>query len=144
MTIGIGELVGRERPDEIVVMGGHIDSWDVGQGAHDDGGGAVSAMQALTVLRQLGLRPRRTIRVVLWTNEENGVHGGKAYAKDHAAELAKHILAIEMDTGASAPRGFAVHGTALALAQAADIATLLAPIGASTTPALAAPNSSSK
>ncbi|TMQ06508.1 MAG: M20/M25/M40 family metallo-hydrolase [Deltaproteobacteria bacterium] len=80
----IGELRGRERPDEIVVISGHIDSWDVGQGAHDDGAGAVTMMQALTTIRKLGLQPRRTIRVVLFTNEENGLRGGRAYAKDQA------------------------------------------------------------
>ena len=83
----IGELRGREQPDEIVLIGAHLDSWDVGQGAHDDGAGCVAMMQALTVLRRLGLTPRRTIRVVLFTNEENGLRGGKAYAADHAAEL---------------------------------------------------------
>src|SRR6185503_15410150 len=81
----IAEIRGREKPDEVVVMGGHIDSWDVGQGAHDDGGGCVITMQALTLLRQLGLTPRRTIRVVLFTNEENGLKGAKQYVLDHAA-----------------------------------------------------------
>jgi Zn-dependent M28 family amino/carboxypeptidase len=74
----IGELRGRERPEEVVVVGGHLDSWDVGQGAQDDGGGCVISMEALRLLRDLGLRPRRTLRCVLWTNEENGVEGGDA------------------------------------------------------------------
>ncbi len=104
----IGELVGSTNPDEIVVIGGHIDSWDVGQGAHDDGAGCVMAMEAINVLRKLNLRPRRTIRVVLWTNEENGLAGGKAYAKQHAAELSHHVAAIESDSGAFAPRGYSV------------------------------------
>ena len=96
----VAELRGREHPEEVVVIGGHLDSWDVGQGAHDDGGGVVVAMEAIRVLRQLGLRPRRTIRVVLWVNEENGLAGGEQYARDHAAELNNHVAAIEMDSGA--------------------------------------------
>jgi len=104
----IGELRGREHPEEVVVIGGHIDSWDVGQGAHDDGSGAVTMMQALTTIRKLGLVPRRTIRVVLFTNEENGLRGGRAYAKDHAAELPNTVLAVESDSGGFAPRGFSV------------------------------------
>jgi Zn-dependent M28 family amino/carboxypeptidase len=104
----IGELRGRERPDEIVVIGAHIDSWDVGQGAHDDGAGCVQMMQALTTLRRLGLVPRRTIRVVLFTNEENGLRGARAYAEAHAAELPRTVLALEADSGGFAPRGFSV------------------------------------
>lgn len=104
----IGELRGRDKPDEIVVIGGHIDSWDVGQGAHDDGAGCVTMMQALRVLKQLGLQPRRTIRVVLFTNEENGIRGARAYAEQHQAELGKTVLALESDSGGFAPRGFNV------------------------------------
>ena len=80
----VAEIVGREKPDEVVVLGGHIDSWDVGQGAMDDAGGSVAAWEAVRLMKQLGLRPRRTVRVVLWTNEENGVDGGRAYADAHA------------------------------------------------------------
>ena len=142
----IGELRGRERPDEIVVISCHIDSWDVGQGAHDDGGGCVAVMQALTTLRRLELTPRRTVRVVLYTNEENGLRGARAYAADHAAELDQHVGALEMDLGAYAPVGFQVdrgaydeQGRALPgtdprleriLAAMRDVATLLEPIGA--------------
>ncbi len=104
----IGELRGREKPEEIVVISGHLDSWDVGTGAHDDGAGCVMMMQAITILKQLGLQPRRTIRVVLYTNEENGLRGGKAYAKDHAAELANHIFALEADSGGFAPVGISL------------------------------------
>ncbi len=104
----IGELVGREAPDEVVVIGGHLDSWDVGQGAHDDGAGCVTMMQAIAVLKQLGLQPRRTIRVVLFTSEEYGVRGAKAYAADHAAELGKTVLAVESDGGGFSPRGFSL------------------------------------
>jgi carboxypeptidase Q len=126
----VGELRGSEKPDEVVVIGGHIDSWDVGQGAHDDGGGCVIAMQALTVLRRLGLKPRRTIRVVLFTNEENGLKGARQYVIDHAAEMTRHVMALEADTGVFAPRGFSVEGDADAVRRATDIASLLEPIGA--------------
>lgn len=104
----IGELVGSTFPEEIVVIGGHIDAWDVGHGAHDDGGGCVIAMETINVLRKLNLRPKRTIRVVLWTNEENGLEGGKAYANDHADELKHHVAGIESDSGVFSPRGFSV------------------------------------
>ncbi len=104
----VAELRGTERPEEVVVIGGHIDSWDVGQGAHDDASGCVIAMEALTTLRRLNLRPKRTVRVVLWTNEENGLGGGKAYAAAHDGELAGHVAAIESDTGGFDPVGFGV------------------------------------
>ena len=104
----LAELRGSERPDEIVVIGGHLDSWDVGQGAHDDGAGCVMAMQALALLKQLGMQPRRTIRVVLWTNEENGLAGAKAYARVHADELVKTVAALEADSGAFRPEALTV------------------------------------
>lgn len=104
----VGELRGREKPEEIVVLGGHLDSWDVGQGAQDDGGPCVAAMEAVAVLKRIGLQPRRTIRVVLWTNEENGSFGGRAYAEQHAAELAQTVAAIESDSGVFMPAGIAV------------------------------------
>ena len=93
----VGEIVGSEKPEEIVVIGGHIDSWDVGQGAQDDGCGCVVAMEALTILRKLNLKPRRTIRVVLWTNEENGHGGAKSFAARHAEEV--HVAGIESGSG---------------------------------------------
>lgn len=130
----IGELLGREAPDEVVVIGGHIDSWDVGQGAHDDGAGCVTMMQAITVLKKLGLQPRRTIRVVLFTNEENGVRGAKAYAAEHAAELGKTVLAVESDGGGFAPRGFDVatkpEVEKRVVERMRDLASLLAPLDA--------------
>lgn len=138
----LGELVGSERPSEVVVIGGHLDSWDVGQGAHDDGGGCVSAMQALTILRELGLRPRRTIRVVLFTNEENGLAGGRAYAAENAAALKDHVAAIESDSGMFAVTGYGVDldeqaaaaaGAKRSVQRAVDqmraICSLLAPLG---------------
>lgn len=102
----IAELRGRELPDEVVVIGGHIDSWDVGDGAHDDGGGCLMAIEAAKLLHELGLVPRRTIRVVLFTNEENGTRGAKAYFEAHGHE--KHAGAIEADSGSGAPSGFGV------------------------------------
>jgi carboxypeptidase Q len=129
----IGELRGKDKPDEIVMIGAHIDSWDVGQGAHDDGAGCVMMMQVLTTLKQLGLHPKRTIRVVLFTNEENGLKGAEAYAKDHAAELPKHVFALEADSGGFAPRGFSIETKTpdpKVVAHYAEIAALLAPINA--------------
>ena len=104
----VAELRGREKPHEIVIVSGHIDSWDVGQGAHDDGSGVVMAMATLDLLRRLDMRPRRTIRVVLWTNEENGFAGVKSYLVDHAAELPLHVAAFEADAGGFAPDSIAV------------------------------------
>ncbi len=126
----IAELRGRELPHEIIVIGGHIDSWDVGHGAHDDGAGCVMAMEAINVLRKLNMIPRRTIRVVLWTNEENGLRGGRAYAKDHENELENHIAAIESDSGAFAPRGYGISCTdkdreAVAVRQMREILSLI-------------------
>ena len=130
----IGELRGSTNPDEVVVIGGHIDSWDVGQGTHDDGGGCVMAMEAINVLRKLNMIPRRTIRVVLFTNEENGLSGGKAYAADHADELPKHVAAIEADSGVFRPTGYSVEcenkeRESAAAEQLHDLVSLLSPIG---------------
>jgi hypothetical protein len=102
----MGEIVGSEKPDEVVVIGGHLDSWDVGQGAHDDGAGVMAALEAVALIKQLGLQPRRTIRVVFWTSEENSGNGGVAYRKWLGSQVSKHIAAIEMDGGAEKPMGF--------------------------------------
>ncbi|HEX6882474.1 MAG TPA: M20/M25/M40 family metallo-hydrolase [Planctomycetota bacterium] len=102
----MAEIRGRERPDQVVVMGGHYDSWDVGQGAHDDGAACMAAWHALTLIQRLGLQPRRTLRVVLWTNEENGTAGGKAYRAALGDDVASHVAAIEMDGGCERPVGF--------------------------------------
>ena len=128
----IAELKGTERPDEIVLIGGHFDSWDVGQGAHDDGGSCIAAWEAIRLLKELGLRPRRTIRVVLFTNEENGLRGGNGYRDAHRAEIPKHIIAIESDSGIYRPEGFGLAATAPPLVRAnmIEIAKLLAGIQA--------------
>lgn len=126
----VAEIVGREKPDEVVVISGHLDSWDVGTGAMDDAGGAVAAWEAVRLMQQLGLRPRRTVRVVMWTNEENGTRGGRGYRDAHRAQLEKHALAIESDNGVFRPFGFRFQGTDAALATMRQIARLLEPIGA--------------
>jgi carboxypeptidase Q len=126
----IGEIPGSERPDQVVVIGGHIDSWDVGQGAQDDGSGCVTAMQAAAIINRLGMKPRRTIRVVLWTNEENGGAGGRAYRKWVGDAIKNHFAAIEMDGGAEKPTGFGVSGDKL-MAAAVEIGQLLTTVGAS-------------
>ncbi len=102
----VGEIPGSERPEEVVVMGGHIDSWDVGQGAQDDGSGIMATMEAARLIHELNLKPRRTIRVVFWVNEENGDRGGEAYLKWVGDKLKNHVAAIEMDSGAEEPKGF--------------------------------------
>jgi len=102
----IAELRGREKPEEIVLIGGHIDSWDVGDGSSDDGAGCLMAMEAALMLKELGLVPRRTIRVVLFTNEENGLRGSEAYYDAHGGET--HVAAIEADAGGGAPRGIGI------------------------------------
>jgi len=132
----IGEIRGSELPDEVVVFGGHLDSWDVGQGAQDDGGPATAVMESLRILKALGLHPRRTIRAVLFVNEENGVAGGRGYALRHRDEMKNHVAAIEADSGAFHPLGFtSVRATdergARMNARLADALSLLAPIGAS-------------
>jgi carboxypeptidase Q len=126
----IGEIPGREAPEEIVLVGGHIDSWDVGTGAMDDGGGVIATWEALRVIKKLGLRPRRTLRVVAFTNEENGGRGALAYRDAHRAELPKHVLALESDNGAFKLRGFGFTGGAQARAVIGEIARLLEPLSA--------------
>jgi hypothetical protein len=99
----VADLRGRERPDEVVLLGAHLDSWDLGTGAIDDGAGVAMVMEAGRLIASLPQRPRRTLRVVLFMNEENGLAGGKAYAAAHQAELARHVAALESDAGAARP-----------------------------------------
>jgi carboxypeptidase Q len=124
----IAEIRGRELPDEVVVIGGHLDSWDVGDGSTDDGVGCVMAMDAAAMLVELGLVPRRTIRVVLFTNEENGLRGGKAYHAAHGKE--RHAAAIESDSGAGPPRGFGIGGTPEQAAAVQQFGPLFQALGA--------------
>lgn len=126
----VAEIVGWEHPEEVVILGGHIDSWDVGQGAMDDGGGCVAAWQALLLMKKLGLRPRRTVRVVLWTNEENGLRGATAYRDAHRGEIANMVLAIESDSGVFKPSGFGFTGSDDAYAVVERVGKLLEGIGA--------------
>ncbi|PIQ61236.1 MAG: carboxypeptidase [Bacteroidetes bacterium CG12_big_fil_rev_8_21_14_0_65_60_17] len=128
----VAEITGSEFPDEIVVLGGHIDSWDVGTGAMDDAGGCVAAWEALRLMKELGLRPKRTVRVVMWTNEENGLRGANAYRDMHREELHNHILAMESDAGVFTPRGFGVTGSDAAFDVLTQIGKLLEPIGSGT------------
>lgn len=133
----VAEIPGREKPSEVVVLGGHSDSWDVGQGAHDDASGCIACWQAVQLVRELNLQPRRTLRLCFWTNEENGLRGGDAYAAWTGQAVSDHVAAIEMDSGAERPIGFGLTITgaspdvqARALARLKAIATLLEPTGA--------------
>ena len=102
----VGEIKGSEFPDEIIVVGGHLDSWDLGDGAHDDGAGIVQSMEVLRLFKAMNYQPKRTIRVVLYMNEENGLRGGKAYANYAKSNKENHIFALESDAGGFSPRGF--------------------------------------
>jgi carboxypeptidase Q len=124
----VAELVGREQPEDVVLVSGHLDSWDIAPGAIDDGGGAIAAWEAVRLMRQLGLRPRRTVRVVLWTNEENGLRGARTYAMQHREELSKHVLAIESDRGTFQPTGFSFKGSAQAKEIIEQVGALLGEI----------------
>jgi carboxypeptidase Q len=108
----IGEITGSSKSKEIILIGAHLDSWDVGQGAHDDGSGVVEVIQAIRIIKELGLQPKRTIRAVLFTNEENGLRGGKAYAAAHPQKRKeRHVAAIESDLGGGAPRYWTANGS---------------------------------
>ena len=127
----VGEIRGREKPDEIVVVSGHLDSWDVGAGATDDGGGCVVSWEALRIMKKLNMRPRRTVRVVLWTNEENGGRGGQSYRDRHRTELGKHVMMMESDNGVFRPLGFGFTGNDSARQTVTAVATLLGGLAAS-------------
>jgi Zn-dependent M28 family amino/carboxypeptidase len=106
----VGELPGSELPDQVVLIGAHLDSWDLGEGAIDDGAGCAVVLETVRLIKALGWKPRRTLRVVLFMNEENGLAGGRAYAERHRAELPRHVAAMESDAGAGRPLGFEVGG----------------------------------
>lgn len=120
----VADIKGTEHPEQVIIVSGHLDSWDLGTGAIDDGAGVALAMQTANLIKQLNLRPRRTIRVIAWMNEENGLRGGITYAQDHKAELANHIAAIESDSGAGHPIGFSAH----AGNKAVEMLTPLSPV----------------
>ena len=124
----VAEIRGRERPDEVVVLGGHIDSWDVGAGASDDGVGCVVTWEALRLMKKLGIQPRRTVRLVLWTNEENGTRGAAAYAEKYASTAMNHVFALEADSGVFEPARFGFSGSLSARNVIRDITSLLAPL----------------
>jgi carboxypeptidase Q len=124
----IAEIRGREKPHEIVLLGGHLDSWDVGTGASDDGAGCVVTWEALRLMKKLGIRPRRTVRVVLFTNEENGLRGAAAYAERHASTASDHVFALESDSGVFAPAALGFSGSAAARAMMLQIGSLLTPL----------------
>ncbi len=128
----VGELRGSELPEELVLIGAHLDAWDVGQGAHDDGSGCAQVLEAVRLLRANGIAPRRTIRVVLFMNEENGLAGARAYRAAHLEELDHHVLALEADRGGFTPRGFATNAAGELRSILGEVAALLAPLGAGT------------
>jgi carboxypeptidase Q len=126
----IADLKGSEHPEQIVIVSGHLDSWDLGTGAIDDAAGVAVAMQAANLYKQLGLRPKRTLRVIAWMNEENGLRGGNAYASEYKSDLANHVGAIESDSGAGHPLGFQGLFKLAAIEALRPLAKVLAPIGA--------------
>jgi carboxypeptidase Q len=132
-TIGhnvIAEIKGSQFPNEYITIGGHLDSWDVGEGAHDDGAGCVQTIEVLRVLKALGYQPKRTIRFVLFANEENGLRGGNKYAEEALAKNEKHVFALESDAGGFTPRGFGFSGTEQQYQKVAAWQPLLCPYGA--------------
>lgn len=127
----VAEIRGREKPEEVVLLGGHIDSWDVGTGASDDGVGCIITWEAARLMARLGIRPRRTVRIVLWTNEENGLRGATSYAERYAAHANNHVFALESDSGVFEPASLGFTGSPAARSMMRDIGSLLAPLGLS-------------
>ena len=126
----VADIKGSEHPEQIVIVSGHLDSWDLGRGAIDDGAGVVVSMATAELLQRLHLHPRRTLRVIAWMDEENGGGGHAAYAKSHAAELTNHVAAIESDAGAGHPLGFSAKMSPAAVAALRPILDVLQPVGA--------------
>ena len=120
----IGEIKGSTNPEEIMVVGGHLDSWDLGDGSHDDGAGCVQSMEVLRILKKTGYKPKRTIRAVLFMNEENGLRGGKKYAEIAQSKKENHVFALESDSGGFTPRGFSFDASDENIAQAKGWASL--------------------
>jgi hypothetical protein len=126
----IGEIKGSEFPNEYITVGGHLDSWDAAEGAHDDGAGCVQTIEILRTFKALGYKPKRTIRFVLFANEENGLRGGNKYADEAKAKGEKHIFALESDAGGFTPRGFGISANDAQFAKASSWKNLLSPYGA--------------
>ncbi len=126
----IADIKGSEHPEQVVIVSGHLDSWDLGTGAIDDASGVAVAMQTANLIRQLKLKPKRTIRIVAWMNEENGLAGGRAYAKDFAAQLTNHLAAIECDSGPGHPTGISAHAGNAAIEMLRPLAQILQSYGA--------------
>lgn len=125
----IGELIGSEFPDEIITVGGHLDSWDICEGAHDDGAGVVQTIEILRAFKAIGFKSKRTIRFVLFANEENGLRGGNKYAEEAKAKKEKHILAVESDAGGFTPRALGFSGSEEQFQKFMSWKTLIAPYG---------------
>jgi hypothetical protein len=127
----IGDIKGSEHPEQVVIVSGHLDSWDLGTGAIDDGAGVAVSMEAANLIQKLGLKPKRTIRVIAWMNEENGSAGSKQYAKEHQKEWMNHFAAIETDGGADHPLGINIKGKPEVKKMFAPVAAILQESGAS-------------
>ncbi len=125
----IGEWIGTEFPDQIITIGGHLDSWDPAEGAHDDGAGCVHSIEVLRALKAVGYKPRHTIRIVLFANEENGLRGGTKYAEEAKAKGEKHLFALESDAGGFTPRGFGISAKPEQYAKITEWAELFKPYG---------------
>lgn len=123
----IGEIKGSDYPEEIIVVGGHLDSWDLAEGAHDDGTGCVQSIEVLRVLKSLGYKPKKTIRAVMFMNEENGLRGGTKYADEAVKNKEKHIYALESDSGGFTPRGFGIVGEEADISKIQKFKELFAP-----------------
>jgi hypothetical protein len=123
----VGEITGSEHPDRIMVSGGHLDSWDLGDGSHDDGAGCVQSMEVLNIFKNIGYKPKNTLRVVLFMNEENGVRGGKEYEIQSSKNNENHIFALESDSGGFSPRGFSIEADEVNFNKISSWATLFEP-----------------
>ena len=126
----IGDIKGSEHPEQVVIVSGHLDSWDLGTGAIDDGAGVAVSMEAANLIQKLHLKPKRTIRVIAWMNEENGLAGSKQYAKDHEKDWANHFAAMETDGGADHPLGLNIKGKPEVKKMLAPVAAILQESGA--------------
>jgi len=123
----VGQITGSQFPEKVITIGGHLDSWDVGEGAHDDGAGVIQSLEVLRLFKKLGVQPRHTLRCVFFMNEENGARGGKAYAQNCLERGDEHLVAMESDRGGFAPRGFTIDGTKAEVEYVAEWEALFEP-----------------